>query len=68
VASGSLDAYFESGLNPWDLAAGWLIATEAGALVTGLRSAGPAAAMTVAAGPGVHAQLLKRLEELIPAP
>jgi hypothetical protein len=24
--------------------------------------------MTVAAGPGVHAQLLKRLEELIPAP
>ena len=67
VASGSLDAYFESGLNPWDLAAGWLIATEAGAKVTGLRSAGPAAAMTVAAGPGVHAQLLKRLEELIPA-
>ncbi len=67
VASGSLDAYFESGLNPWDLAAGWLIATEAGALVTGLRSAAPAAAMTVAAGPGVHALLLKRLEELIPA-
>ena len=67
VASGSLDAYFESGLNPWDLAAGWLIATEAGALVTGLHSAAPAAAMTVAAGPGVHAQLLKRLEELIPA-
>jgi myo-inositol-1(or 4)-monophosphatase len=67
VASGHLDAYFESGLNPWDLAAGWLIASEAGALVTGLRSAGPAGEMTGAAGPGVHAQLLKRLEELIPA-
>jgi myo-inositol-1(or 4)-monophosphatase len=66
VASGHLDAYFESGLNPWDLAAGWLIATEAGALVTGLRSAGPAASMTVAAGPGVHAQLVQRLEELVP--
>jgi len=68
VASGHLDAYFESGLNPWDLAAGWLVATEAGALVTGLRSAGPAEEMTVAAGPGVHAQLVQRLEELIPAP
>ena len=48
VASGHLDAYFESGLNPWDLAAGWLVATEAGALVTGLRSAGPADTTIVA--------------------
>ena len=68
VASGHLDAYFESGLNPWDLAAGWLVATEAGALVTGLRSAGPSAEMTVAAGPGVHGQLVQRLEGLVPAP
>jgi myo-inositol-1(or 4)-monophosphatase len=31
VAAGRLDAYFEFGLQPWDLAAGGLIAAEAGA-------------------------------------
>ncbi len=36
VASGRLDCYFEAGLAPWDLAAGGLIATEAGASVTSL--------------------------------
>ncbi|MFM2478407.1 inositol-1-monophosphatase [Celerinatantimonas sp. MCCC 1A17872] len=34
VAAGRLDGYFELGLKPWDLAAGELIAREAGALVT----------------------------------
>ncbi len=31
VAAGRLDAYVEEGLNPWDMAAGGLVATEAGA-------------------------------------
>lgn len=35
VAAGEVDAYYESGLNPWDFAAGWLIATEAGVRVGG---------------------------------
>ena len=30
VASGALDAYYEEGTNPWDVAAGGLIVTEAG--------------------------------------
>ena len=34
VAAGRHDGYFELGLKPWDLAAGELIAREAGALVT----------------------------------
>ena len=34
VACGRLDAFFEMGLNPWDIAAGLLIAQEAGAIVT----------------------------------
>lgn len=34
IAVGRLDAYFERGLNPWDFAAGALIASEAGAVVT----------------------------------
>ncbi|MBM4576078.1 inositol monophosphatase [Rhodococcus hoagii] len=33
VASGRVDAHFEHGLNPWDWAAGALIASEAGARV-----------------------------------
>ena len=36
VAVGRLNGYFERGLNPWDHAAGALIAQEAGARVSGL--------------------------------
>ena len=66
VACGRVDAYYEAGLNPWDLAAGWIIAAEAGALVTGLYGTPPGEAAVVAAGPGVHASLLRRLEALAP--
>ncbi|HEX7536647.1 MAG TPA: inositol monophosphatase family protein [Dermatophilaceae bacterium] len=66
VASGTVDAYYEAGLNPWDLAAGWIIATEAGALVSGLNNAAPGEAAVVAAGPGIHGSLLSRLEALAP--
>jgi myo-inositol-1(or 4)-monophosphatase len=66
VARGTVDAYYESGLNPWDLAAGWIIATEAGALVTGLNDMAPGQAAVVAAGPGIHGSLLSRLEALAP--
>ncbi|WP_327007457.1 inositol monophosphatase [Dactylosporangium sp. NBC_01737] len=43
VASGRHDMYYERGLNAWDIAAGMLIAAEAGADVVGLdgRPAGP---------------------------
>ncbi|EOA6643263.1 inositol-1-monophosphatase [Vibrio vulnificus] len=34
VAAGRLDGYFELGLKPWDIAAGELIAREAGAIIT----------------------------------
>jgi len=66
VARGTVDGYYEAGLNPWDLAAGWIIATEAGALVTGLDKVAPGPAAVVAAGPGIHASLLSRLEVLAP--
>ncbi|WP_235929057.1 inositol monophosphatase family protein [Marisediminicola senii] len=35
VASGRINAYYETGLKPWDHAAGALVAAEAGAVVTG---------------------------------
>ena len=36
VAAGRLDGFWESGLSPWDLAAGALIIREAGGIVSGL--------------------------------
>ncbi len=36
VAAGRIDAYWASNLKPWDIAAGWLIATEAGGMLHGL--------------------------------
>ena len=36
VAAGRLDAYFETGLHAWDLAAGAIIVREAGGIVSGL--------------------------------
>ena len=48
LADGSLDLYYERGLNPWDMAAGAIVATEAGAVVTGLRGGPAGNAMTVA--------------------
>jgi myo-inositol-1(or 4)-monophosphatase len=34
LACGRFDGYWEQNLKPWDVAAGWLIATEAGAKIT----------------------------------
>lgn len=50
VAAGRLDGYFESGLHPWDLAAGWLVVTEAGGLVQGHAGGAPTSDLVVAGG------------------
>ena len=52
VAEGSVDAYAESGINAWDLAAGWIIVEEAGGVVVG-RAGPPGTSLTVAAGPAL---------------
>jgi len=61
VATGWVDGYFESSLNEWDLAAGGLIAQEAGALVTGRLGAPAGREMTICAGPSLHAALSTRI-------
>lgn len=38
LACGRLDAFYEAGLKPWDLAAGWLLVEEAGGRVSNLRN------------------------------
>ena len=49
VACGRLDGYWEVGLNPWDHAAGALIASEAGARVAGLDGEAPSERFVLAA-------------------
>lgn len=54
VAAGRMDAYWERGLNPWDLAAGWLVCTEAGVVLGGPRPGDdPQTQLTWASAPGV---------------
>ncbi|MGP4111319.1 inositol monophosphatase family protein [Streptomyces sp. 4N509B] len=64
VAAGRLDGFYERGLHPWDLAAGELIAREAGARSGGRpgEAAGPELALV--ASPGVFAELQPLLEGL----
>jgi myo-inositol-1(or 4)-monophosphatase len=57
AAEGRVDAYFEKGLNLWDHAAGGLIATEAGLLVSGLAGAPPGPDLVIAAPPGIYRAL-----------
>jgi myo-inositol-1(or 4)-monophosphatase len=66
VATGQVDGYYERGLAPWDLAAGGLIAQEAGAIVAGIggRAAGPD--LVIAAGPALFRTLHDLLEPLRP--
>lgn len=64
LACGRLDAYYERGLQPWDLAAGSLIAREAGARVQPLTpERGPDATM-VAAVPEIFEDLMGVLREI----
>ena len=61
VAAGGVDAYYEEGVNHWDVAAGGLIATEAGALMTSSTLTGAPAGWVVA-GPTLHAELVAALQ------
>ncbi|WP_317445835.1 inositol monophosphatase family protein [Streptomyces collinus] len=63
VACGRLDGYYERGLNAWDVAAGDLIAREAGALTGGRPGERPGRDLTVAATPGVFEPLQRLLED-----
>ncbi|MEV4727997.1 inositol monophosphatase family protein [Micromonospora humida] len=64
AAEGRVDAYYEKGLAAWDLAAGGLVAAEAGLRVTGLngRPAGPD--LVIAAPPALFTPLHTRLAAL----
>ena len=58
VACGRLDAYYEEHLNSWDIAAGVLIASEAGATTSDFFGGPASSEATFASAPGVHASLV----------
>ncbi len=64
VAAGRFDGFWELSLKPWDIAAGGLIAEEAGAHVTsvdGLPDYISPPQSIIAAAPGIHAELMAAL-------
>ena len=64
AAAGRVDAYYELDLNPWDHAAGALVAAEAGLVVTGLPGSPFAEPMAIAAAPSIAAPFVDLLAEL----
>ena len=64
AAAGRLDAYYELHLNPWDHAAGGLVAAEAGLVVTGLPGRPFAEPMGIAAAPTVADAFVALMVEL----
>ena len=67
VACGRVDAYYELGLAPWDMAAGALIAREAGAVVQRPRTAARRPASSVVAAPPALLEPARRAL-LLPTP
>ena len=68
VACGRYDGFWEFGLSPWDMAAGALLISEAGGLVSDLR--GDANYLDtgniVAGTPKVFAPMLKLIQDRLP--
>ena len=64
VAAGRFDGFWEMSLKPWDVAAGGLVAQEAGARVTNVYNRpdylSPPQSI-IAAAPGIHGQILANL-------
>jgi myo-inositol-1(or 4)-monophosphatase len=65
VAAGRVDAYWERGLSPWDMAAGIALVREAGGFVTDLegRDAMLATGGILAGNEAIHSDLLRVLKD-----
>jgi myo-inositol-1(or 4)-monophosphatase len=59
VAAGRYDGYWESGIHPWDIAAGMLIVREAGGYATDEHGKDAISRTVVAGNPHLHAKLLE---------
>ncbi len=61
VATGTVDAYYERGVNAWDIAAATVVLSEAGGAIRGLRGAPAGGAMVV----GAASPLVERLCDIL---
>ena len=61
VAAGRVDAYVEDGLGAWDIAAGSLVATEAGAVATDFAGGPVRPAEVLVAHPDIHTGIIELL-------
>jgi myo-inositol-1(or 4)-monophosphatase len=64
VASGGADAYYERGVNIWDVAAAALVVIEAGGTFRGLGDTPPSTEMVLAAGQPLADELAQELSDL----
>jgi myo-inositol-1(or 4)-monophosphatase len=64
VASGRINAYYESFVNPWDHAAGSIISREAGAVVGGFDGNPESHQLLIAAPPATYARMEEALKPL----
>lgn len=68
VAAGRLDGFWELGLAPWDTAAGMLLITEAGGMVSDLTGGEYKHGGHIVAGaPKIHAALLEAIAQHVPS-
>ena len=67
VAAGRFDGFFEFGLKPWDIAAGVLICSEAGAVATRIDGASYDTSVidVLAASPGISAPLQRECRRFL---
>jgi myo-inositol-1(or 4)-monophosphatase len=69
IAAGRADGFWEFHLNPWDVAAGWLLVTEAGGKVTDFngkpwRTMTDMGARTLATNGRVHSEMMRMLRKV----
>jgi myo-inositol-1(or 4)-monophosphatase len=66
VAAGRFDAFWERGLQPWDIAAGFVLVQEAGGLNVGLSNADPRKGDFVSGNPTIAYKLAERIDGKVP--
>lgn len=66
LAAGRTDAFYDHALNPWDVAAGWIIASEAGLSVSGLDTEYPTHLLVVAGSEPIVRQIVDVLRPFAP--
>ena len=68
VAAGRFDGFWERGLSPWDIAAGFVLMQEAGGMVIGLDKSDPFKGSFVAANTSLAQKLAETIEGKIKKP